>query len=526
MTAFPQPEAHDTVSADAGRVEHRDAESMGRSHVRGSALLLVGRVLSMVFTILTQVLVVRSLSRSEYGAFAYALVIVSAGRTLLSLGQGKLLSRFMSTYEEQRDYARMFGSMALAVLTIVATSIVLLLGLYLFAEDLGAAAIDDPQAVQVLLILMFLAPMEALDQVFVSLFAVFTRARAIFFRKYLLTPGLRLLVVLFLVVLDADVVFLAIGYVVTQLLGLFIYAPLLVRALRERGLMQHFRVRRMVLPFKSVFSFSIPTMTSELVYLSMHTGSVILLGMHGGTVAVAGYRAVFPAARLNQFVWQTFVTLFLPMSARLYERGDHSGLRRTYWSTALFLAVLTFPVFAMTTIFADVTTVTLFGERYADSAAVMLLLSVGYYFNVAVGFNAYTLQVYGRLRYLVVVNVAAAAFNLALCAVLVPGFGATGVAGANCITMVLQNVANQVALARSMGGGFIGRSYLSSYGLLALALAVLGVVRAGIDPGFVVAGIATGAVWVLTLLLLRRRLQLAQTFPELVKVPVLGRLLR
>ena len=56
---------------------------------------------------------------SDFGAFGYALALAAAGRTLLSLGQGKLLSRFMAKYEEERDFDRMFGSMFLAVGTIV-----------------------------------------------------------------------------------------------------------------------------------------------------------------------------------------------------------------------------------------------------------------------------------------------------------------------------------------------------------------------------------------------------------------------
>lgn len=79
---------------------------------------------------------------------------------------------------------------------------------------------------------MFLAPLEALDQVFVSLFAVFSRPQSIYFRKYLSTPALRLGVVLGVAVFGRTVYHLAIGYVVTSLLGIGIYSALLLRVLR------------------------------------------------------------------------------------------------------------------------------------------------------------------------------------------------------------------------------------------------------------------------------------------------------
>ena len=73
-----------------------DASDLNRRHVRGSVLLLVGRLVSLVFTVLTQVVIVRALSKADFGVFAYAFALQAACRVLLSLGQGRVLSRFMS----------------------------------------------------------------------------------------------------------------------------------------------------------------------------------------------------------------------------------------------------------------------------------------------------------------------------------------------------------------------------------------------------------------------------------------------
>ena len=500
---------------------------MDRQHVRGSALLLVGRLVSLLFTVATQIVVIRALSKTDYGVFAYALTLVASGRILLSLGQGKLLSRFMSTYEESRDYARMFGSMLMAVVTIMVTSTGLLVALALFAKPLLGSGFDDPHAVAVLLVLMFLAPMEALDQVFVSLFAVFSRPRAIFFRKYLLTPGLRLLVVLVLVVSGGDVFILAAGYVITGLFGLVIYMVLLVKVLRERGILEHLRPGRIIWPWREVMSFSVPTMTNELVILVTHMGTVVLLGIYVGAAGVAEYRAVFPAARLNQVVYQTFVILFLPMAARLFARGQYSELRDAYWRSSVFVAVFTFPIFAMTGIFSTTTTVTLFGERYASSGVVLMALSIGYYINMALGFNVYVLQVYGRLRYLVLSNIGVAVVNVPLALVLIPRWGAAGAAVATAATMIGQNIVNQLVLTATMRARGVTRtSYLQPYVAIVAVAGALVVVDLVFHPDIYVA-LAVGTVASLLVLRLSRRwLQLGDTFPELLRIPLVHRLVR
>jgi O-antigen/teichoic acid export membrane protein len=503
-----------------------DAPELGRRHVRGSALLVVGRVLALLINMATQVIIVRTLTKVDFGAFAFAFAFAAAGRTMLSLGQGRLLSRFMATYEEQRDYPRMFGAMLLALGTILATSVVGIGAVFLFSDQLLGSALRSSEAVDLVLILIFLSPLEAVDQVFISLFAVFSDSRAIFLRKYLVVPGIRLVVVVLLVLTGAGVHFLATGYVLGALLGILVYAYLFVLTLRQRGLLAKLRDEGIKVPYRAVFEFSFPLITGELAFLSLSVGGVFVLAMFHSAGAVADYRAVFGAARLNTAITTSFVTLFLPMIAKLYARHDFDGLRETYWHTGAFVAVLTFPIFALTGPLAPSTTVALFGQRYAGAAPILAILAVGYYANVMLGFNAYALQVYGRIRYLVVVNTVTAAGNIALCFVLAPRFGAVGVATANCVALVGQNLLNQIALRRTLRTGLIGRSCWSTYTAIALAAALLWGYQALASPGLVVSLATAACASVAVLLVGQRALRLADTFPELMRVPFLRRVVR
>jgi O-antigen/teichoic acid export membrane protein len=503
-----------------------DTADMRRTHVRGSALLVMGRVLTLVLTTATQIIVVRALTKEEFGAFGYALALAAAGRTLLSLGQGKLLSRFMAKYEEQRDFDRMFGSMFLAVGTIMVTSTITVGALFLLSDALIGSAVQDPATVEVVLILIFLAPLEALDQVFVSLFAVFSKPRAIFFRKYLFTPGLRLGVVLALALTGASVTFLAVGYLAAGVVGLVVYVFVFVQVLRERGLLQHLRPRRLVLPYRAVFSFSLPLITGELLLLSLNVGGVFTLGYFHSAAEVASYRAVFNPARLNTAVLGAFMPLFLPLAARLFARADIEGLRKAYWHTGVFVAVLTFPVFAVTGPLAPDLTVLLFGEAYADSGPVLALLSIGYYFSAVMGFNTYTLQVCERIRFLVVVNVSVALFNIALSLLLGWQYGAVGVATANMTSLVVLNLLNQWALRRAIGTAFIDRTCVRSYLAIFAGATGLWTFQTLVHPGFAIGLVVAAATSFAVLLASRNAMELGETFPELRNVPLVRRIVR
>ena len=67
-------------AASAGASERPTGASAEREttrHIRGSSLLLIGRALSLGINFVTQVLIVRALTPTDYGAFSYALSIVA-----------------------------------------------------------------------------------------------------------------------------------------------------------------------------------------------------------------------------------------------------------------------------------------------------------------------------------------------------------------------------------------------------------------------------------------------------------------
>ena len=66
-------------------------------HIRGSAIVLLGRGLALLINFLGQVLVVRYLSKADFGAFAFATSMVAGVSTLLVLGLDKSLARWRST---------------------------------------------------------------------------------------------------------------------------------------------------------------------------------------------------------------------------------------------------------------------------------------------------------------------------------------------------------------------------------------------------------------------------------------------
>lgn len=491
-----------------------------RGQLRGSSLLLAGRVLSAALNFLSQILVVRYLSTRDYGALAFALAAVALFDGISSLGLRRGIGRFAPVYLEERDFPRLFGSIGVAFATIATVSALAIGVLALAPDALRWLVHDDDLAVPLLLVLIFLIPIEAVDDVLITLFASFAKSRAIFVRKHLAAPGLKLLAISVPIAIGGDVLAVAHGTLASALLGSCISAALLLRLLRERGLWRELDLRHLRFPAREMLAFGIPLMSTDLVNTAILSGATLVLGAYHDASEVAQFRAALPIARLNLLVMTTFQLLYMPQAARLAARGDPVGVQTLYWRTAAWISVLSFPIFALTGSFAREAMLTCYGERYADAWPQLFALSLACYFNVVTGFNGLTLLALGRLRFVLATNALSIGISLALAFALIPRWGAFGAALATALALVGFNAIKQLGLRFSAGMNIFDWNYTSLYAGIATGAAALLALQLSTDERWLALP-ATAAVSLSLLRASRDKLRIAETFPELLRVPVL-----
>ena len=493
---------------------------MTTAQIRGSSLLFVGKLLTMVIHFGSQVLIVRYLPKSDFGAFAYALSFVTLGQAIATLGLDRAITRFVPIYEERGERGKALGTLAFVSATVLSLGVAMLIVAIGLQGAILGSLVDSPLAVSLLVILIVLAPIQALDSILMGMFAVYSRPRAIFFRKDLLEPGLRLVVVLLLIGFGAGVRGLAIGYVAVGAVGVIVYTGILIRLLRETGLLSSAAIRSIRFPVREVLGFTIPVLTSDLVYLVMNTSDALLLGRYRTVSDVAALRVIQPAARLNQVVFTSFALLFTPVAARLFARDRREGLDHLYWSTAIWIAVLTFPILILTAPLAEPVTSFLYGARYASSGTYLTLLGFAYYANAALGFNGLTLKVVGRLKYIVAINVLAAVGNLAINLVLIPRYGALGAAIGTTFTLLVFNAMKQLGL-RGTGVRLMPAELRTLYlAIVAIPVAILAI-QLTLDPPLLVGLVLGGIGSLVVLRLARPALRAHETFPWLMRLPVI-----
>jgi O-antigen/teichoic acid export membrane protein len=468
-------------------------------------------------TLAAQVIIVRYLSKAGYGAFAYGLSIALVGQAIASFGLDRAISLFAPVYHEHRDYPKLFGTIVLVVGTILGVGLAVVAVVYVLHAVAGGSVTKDPQAASLLLVLILLAPVQALDATFSGLYAVFGSARAIFLRTYVLAPLLRLAVVGLLVLTGSSVTFLAAGYVAAAVVGVAVYAPVL-RQLMSEAAAHGASIRDIEIPAREILSLTMPLLTTSLVWVAIAATDAILLEWFRGTDEVGAFRAILPAAELNQFVIFAFTPLFAPLAARLFARQNRDALNDLYWQTAAWIAALSFPIVVVTALFAEPVTTTLYGSRYSESASFLAILAVGYYVQSALGFNGITLSVHRAVRYIVPLNLLAVLVNVAVNLALIPRYGALGAAIGTCATLLTHNLLKQAALRRATGLSFFDARYGTVYAAIGLGFAGVFVWTRLVTNDLVLQLPVAVAVCAAVVALGLRRLAVFETFPEAARL--------
>lgn len=509
------------MPAETGTMHNACEQDPTRKQIRGSSLFLAGRFLSMGINFSAQVMMVRYLATAEYGALAYALAAVAFFQPFATLGLHEAVSRYVPIYQENHEFPKMLGTILLSISTVFLAGLLIIAAIWSGPALLAHFMTQEKLPRHLLSVLILVVPLDAADELFNSLFASLAGTRAIFFRKYILGPGLKLGAVLLLVGLKSTVVFLAYGYLVASAAGIAIYGWMLVRLLNQQNLFQQLRSSPLKIPAREILAFVLPGLSSSLVTVAIHSVNIFILGYLRSMTEVAYYRAVVPVAQLNGVVMASFTLLYMPAAARLLAKSDYKGINRLYWQTAAWMSVMSFPVFALTFSFAQPLTEALYGARYAPSGPILTLLALGSYVNVALGFNLQTLKVFERLRYIILASVVAALVDIGLNLLLIPRHGALGAAISTTSTLIIYNFLMQMGLLPTSNFNLFDRRYLVVYLSIALSTGGLFLVQSFRSMSLFFDLLLVACMSVFVFSVTRKKLRIAETFPELLKMPLM-----
>ncbi|MDZ4804160.1 MAG: oligosaccharide flippase family protein [Candidatus Eisenbacteria bacterium] len=192
------------------------------------------------------------------------------------------------------------------------------------------------------------------------------------------------------------------------------------------------------------------------------------LGRHGGLGSVGHYQV---AETLNQailFVPMAITMPLYPMIASLSRERPEEAVR-TFAPVFVYVTLLSLPTAVIVGWLAPIW-VGLFGPGYQDAAPTVALLTVGYFISSAGYLTGSFLAGFGMTGRGFLLNATWSVLYLFAAWLLVPRWGATGLAGAHVASYLVHTVILAVAVRRWIGLDIVPAPRLLVGGILLLAL--------------------------------------------------------
>ncbi|MDB4670836.1 oligosaccharide flippase family protein [Pirellulaceae bacterium] len=490
-----------------------------KSLLRGSVILVAGRIFALVVNFGVQVATIRYLPKAEYGILAFAISVVGAVSVVCLLGLDKTAGRYLSVYIEKNDSRRFWGSAVFSFVVVSVLGFASAISL-LIAYWWEYSVFDlSGETMLILAVVSGLVVAESLNCLFEAFFAALGNVRSIFMRRHILSPLLKIIAAFIVIILEGNLWEFATGQLLAGLIGTLICVPITWRVIRLPQTPPWPGFFQLILPVRKIMLHGGSMLIGDLGFLLRGAIIPILIGIYFEATEVADYQSVFSLARLNQFVLLTFSILFIPHAARLSERGNIPEMQSLFESATLWIMILSFPFFSITFLGGDLLPILLFGGDYRSSGSILGWLAIAFFVNAAFGTSLRLIRAVGQVKNLVFADIMVTLFSLLVSLSLIPRFGALGAAYSMLASYLFQAMVYQIWAYRFTS--------VNPFSMRIIAPFLIGVVfclgmRSVLeqwqltDSFGILAAILVSAI---ILILFAKKLAIEDAFPELGKLP-------
>jgi len=182
----------------------------------------------------------------------------------------------------------------------------------------------------------------------------------------------------------------------------------------------------------------VPLLLTNALSVATNQADMLILGGMKGAAAAGIYSASIRSAALIGFVLASANLAMAPTFALLHSSGDIVALQRLVTKSARYILLLATPV-TVAMILGGRLLLAAFGVDFIAGITPLRILSVGQWVNAGMGSVAFLLIMTGHARDVTIGLAAGLALNFALSVLLVPHFGTAGAATAATASVIFWN---------------------------------------------------------------------------------------
>ncbi|MFP5351863.1 MAG: MATE family efflux transporter [Actinomycetota bacterium] len=196
-----------------------------------------------------------------------------------------------------------------------------------------------------------------------------------------------------------------------------------------------------------LFRYAGPRAPAALFSQLLFWTDLFVLTRYVTDLQVGVYSAALRAGQVIVLFLTSVSLMFSPFVADLHNRGETERLDKLFKTLTRWTIVATLPLFLLLLV-APSEALRLFGARFSEGQAALLIILAGQFVNIATGSVGFVLIMVGRTGWDLVVYAGSLALNLGLAFWLCPRYGMEGAAIANAVTFALSKWARLALVKR------------------------------------------------------------------------------
>jgi O-antigen/teichoic acid export membrane protein len=396
-----------------------------------TSINFIGRIVQMVFSFITGILLARVLGPSILGQYNLGNTLANFMANFTKIGFDQGLVRFIPLYKTKNEYGKIkylivFSFLVSSILSILIGSV-----FYFYSDFLAITLFNDLEMSGVLKITAFLILVFTYFRLGSSILKGIKRVDYLTIVSYFIVP---ITFLLSLLILRKSDVFTVISI---RMFSYTIGVIFIIYVVFKKEIFMNVSFEKIDL--KKYFSFSSPLLFIGLLYFLISHIDILMIGYFLESSDVGIYSVAVRIAGMGVFLLSASNTIFGPTISELTEKKQFYTLEKLLKSITkiIFVFSLNFLLFVL---IYNQEILTIFGQEYIVGGIVLIILTFGQFINASVGPTGTILIMSGKQNYEVFNSIAICIMNIILNIILIPRFGIEGAAVATASSIVIINI--------------------------------------------------------------------------------------
>lgn len=376
----------------------------------------------------------RAFGPGPYGLYTLSFAIVTLISSIFNLGLDDAMVRYTSVYRGKKQ-PRLLRGLAIFCSALAGVGGMLGAFILLYMTPYIATVRGSAEVVPLILIMVPIIPLTCMQVIWSAGLQGFKAFKWRVLTQRLLIPGVLLVllvpVLLFFHNITSVAIALLLSILFCTMISLFFF-------FRQLTIFSNQTARRFEL--REWIGFAIPNFLTSIVDTVLDSVDTVLLAVFAiSNVAIGQYGAAIRIAIFVSMPLQSFNTMFSPIIAELYSKGEKQKLSAMFKIVTKWALTFSLPIFLIAVLFSE-PLLGISGSGFSPAWPLLIALAIGNLINVGTGSVGYMLLMTGHQKITFLNSLVAIVFNIALGVLLIPHYGAMGVAIATGVALSIVNV--------------------------------------------------------------------------------------